>query len=77
MLKDKSNKPTIPEKLGGLYADLIMRTAHFTYNAPRARKFVNTVIKILQERLPELKEVPATPEYKKARYGNKKRRPKG
>ena len=67
-MKDKSRA----EKLGILLADSIMEVAHLTYNAPRGKKIVETCINRLQERLNEIKPIPANPKYKEARYGKKK-----
>ena len=66
-----NGKKSRAEKLGIMLADSIMEVAHLTYNAPRGKKIVQTCINRLQERLGEIKPVPATPEYKKARYGDK------
>ncbi len=62
-------RKTRAEVMGKMFADVIMESAHLTYNAPRGRKMVETCMKILQERIGELKEKKATPDYKKARYG--------
>jgi hypothetical protein len=54
-----------------MFADSIMEAAHLTYNAPRGRKIVQSCIDRLHERIEEIQPKKATPEYKKARYGDK------
>ena len=66
-------KTTRAGDLGRSFADNVMEAAHLTYNAPRGRKIVETCIKRLQERIDEIQKTPASPAYKKARYGNKKK----
>lgn len=66
-MKNKSRA----EKLGIMLADSIIEVAHLTYNAPRGKKIVETCINRLQERLSEIKPIPADPNYKEARYGKK------
>lgn len=60
---------SLAETLGKEFADVVMRAAHMTYNAPRGRKIVQICIKRLQERLSEIKPQKAKPSYKRARYG--------
>lgn len=59
------------EKLGKLFADNIIETAHLTYNAPRGIKIVESCILQLQLRIKEIQTKKATPKYKKARYESK------
>lgn len=65
-------KKSEAEVFGEMLADVVMKAAHLTYNAPRGKKIVETCIRILQERISEIKSKEATPEYKQARYGKKK-----
>jgi hypothetical protein len=60
-------------KLGRDFADVIMSSAHMTYNAPRGIKIVRSCIERLQERIDEIQPKKATLTYKIARYGKKKR----
>ncbi|MDX1700056.1 MAG: hypothetical protein R3250_05525 [Melioribacteraceae bacterium] len=62
---------TRPERLGILFADSIMESAHLTYNAPRGRIIIQSCIDRLKERIEEIQPKKADPEYKKARYGEK------
>ena len=61
------------EELGMAQADVVMKYAHMMYNAGRGRKIVETCIKILQERIHEIRPKKADPKYKKARYGKDKK----
>jgi hypothetical protein len=54
---------------GKALADVIIETAHLTYNAPRGKRIVEVCIKRLQQRIGEIKPKKADPRYKKARYG--------
>lgn len=62
---------TRPERLGILFADSIIETAHLTYNAPRGRIIIQSCINRLKERINEIQPKKADPKYKKARYGEK------
>jgi hypothetical protein len=64
-------KTTKAELLGEALADVVMKAAHITYNAPRGVKIVETCIKVLQKRIKEIQPKQAEPSYKKARYGPK------
>jgi hypothetical protein len=60
-------------KHGRDFADVVMSSAHLTYNAPRGIKIVQSCIKRLQERIGEIQPKKASPEVLAARYRNKKR----
>jgi len=62
------------EEDGIALADVVMRFAHRTYNAPRGRKIVQTCISRLTGRIDEIQPKKATPAYKKARYRKKKKK---
>jgi len=62
-------KKTTGEVFGIELADIVMKAAHYTYNARRGRQIVLSCIKRLQERASEVKPKKAKPSYKKARYG--------
>jgi len=57
------------KNLGEMFADVCIEFAHQRYNARAGRLIVNSCIKRLQKRIGEIKEEPAAPEYKEARYG--------
>jgi|GEM_PF-3025561 len=59
--------------LGIALADVVIETAHMTYNAPRGKKIVEACIRRLKERIIELQPKKANPTYKKARYGSSKK----
>jgi hypothetical protein len=63
---------TRAEKLGRMFADAIMESAHQRYNALQGRKMTEACIQRLQERIGELQPREADPIYKEARYGKKK-----
>lgn len=69
-------KKSQAETFGIAAADVVMKAAHMTFNAPRGRNMVRFCIKELKRRLSEIKPKKATPHYKAARYGKSARSPK-
>jgi hypothetical protein len=69
----KKEKETRAVALGRLLADVAMESAHLTYNAQRGMKIIKACIERLQERIDEIQPKKATPEYKEARYGQKRK----
>lgn len=65
---------TWAEKTAKAFCDSIMLCAHGTYNAPRGRRMVKRCIKILTDRVKEIKEKPASPGYYKSRYAKDRKR---
>lgn len=68
-------KPNRQETLGIKFADAIIEAAHQTYNAPRGRAIVESCIRRLQERLPEIQPRTADPKYKKTGMAKPKNPP--
>lgn len=64
-------KYTKAEALGKAIADVAMKSAHITYNAPRGTKVIEVCIQELQKRITEIQPKKADPSYKAARYGSK------
>ena len=63
-------KKTRAEKFGIALADIVIEAAHLTYNAPRGVQIVQACIERLQQRIAEIQPKKASPDYKKARYGD-------
>ena len=57
---------------GAKMADAIFELCNMMYNVNTAKGVIYACIDRLNKRLPELKSKKATPDYKQARYGNKK-----
>lgn len=67
----KEKEKSRAEKFGIMQAEVVIESAHMTYNAPRGIKIVEACIKRLQEKIGEIQPRKADPAYKKARYGKK------
>jgi len=68
---------TWPEKTAKAFTDLVMLSAHGTYNALRGRRMIRECITILERRIDEIVPKKAELKYKEARYGKKEKEKKG